>query len=435
MRVLYVVAGAGGMYCGACSRDMDLIANLRARGNRVHVLPVYTPVRLDGHTSLSIGPLFFGGINLSLQHRFPFFRRLHPALDRILDNTHLLKFVSRFAINTKAAELGEMTVGVLLGVDGPFRKEFDRFLAYLAGLEAPEVVVITNTMLSSLAPALKQRYQAPILSQVQGEDEFVGVMPEPYCSRARELMRANCRHIDLFVAPNEAYAAQMVHYLDVPKNKMRVIRTGLDATAYAHNNPRLRNPFTVGYLSGIMRGKGLDLLVEACRQLVKNERREVRLLVGGRVLDPNYWRTVRERAQAGPLEGRFEYLGELSFREKVRFFQRCSAFSVPSRLSEPRGRAMMEALASRVPIVAPESGVFPEMLSLTGGGLLFRPGDARDLAAKLSELMNDPELADRLGEQGARGIAEHYRPDLATDAMGAALHEARAAAAAVSSLS
>jgi glycosyltransferase involved in cell wall biosynthesis len=161
---------------------------------------------------------------------------------------------------------------------------------------------------------------------------------------------------------------------------------------------------------------------------VEDHGREARLLVAGRVLDRDYWRQVRRVAEARPLAGKFEYLGELGFRDKVHFLRRCSAFCVPSRQPEPRGLAMMEAMASGVPVVAPESGVFPEMLSLTQGGLMFRPADPADLAARLSQLMDDPDTADRLGRQGAQGVAEHYSPDRAIDGMAAVLEEAVAKA-------
>jgi len=68
----------------------------------------------------------------------------------------------------------------------------------------------------------------------------------------------------------------------------------------------------------------------------------------------------------------------------------------------------MEAMAAGVPVVVPDSGVFPEMLSLAPGGLLFPPRDADGLAAAVAHLMDDPAGADRLGRAGAEGIAEHF---------------------------
>ena len=66
------------------------------------------------------------------------------------------------------------------------------------------------------------------------------------------------------------------------------------------------------------------------------------------------------------------------------------------------------ALAAGVPVVAPATGVFPEMLELTGGGLLVEPENAAALAEAIARLQDNPEEADRMGTAGAEGITRHY---------------------------
>ena len=404
------------MYCGACARDIALVRGLRARGHDVSVVPLYTPVRIDGDEPFPIAPVFLGGINLYLQQRSAFFRRLPKTIDRILDSSSLLRFVSKFAINTKASELGDMTVSVLAGGNGPLRKESDYLLDYLEKQDKPEIIVITNTMLSGLAPEFKKRLDVPIICQVQGEDAFVGGMPDPHRIQAEELIRENARFVDLFVSPNEAYAETMRGYLGVPEDKLRVVRTGFDAQAFDPEPTGADQPFTIGYLSVITGVKGLDILVDAWRKLVEDEGRDARLLVAGRVLDKAYFAGIERSVRDAGLADRFEFLGELEFDAKVDFLNRCSAFSVPSRTPEVRGLAVMEAMASGLPTVAPNSGVYPEVLGLTRGGMLSEPESADDLAAKLAQLMDDAGEANRLGQAGAQGVAEHYNIDQAADA-------------------
>jgi len=412
------------MYCGACARDLSLVLGLRARSHDVCVVPLYTPLRADGDDPVPIEPVFLGGINLYLQQRSRLFRHIPARLDRFLGNTSLLRFVSRFAINTRASELGEMAVAMLHGADGPFRKEYERVLDHLERQASPDVIVITNTMLLGLAPELKQRLPAPIICQVQGEDGFVGAMPDPHRSQAEQLIQDNARLVSLFVAPSHGYAIAMARYLAVPEADMRVVRTGVRADAYGGSGPRHREPFTIGYLSGIAEGKGLDLLVEAWRALAARTGRDVRLRVAGRVLDRAYWRKIARSVEEGGLAKGFEYAGEVGFDDKVRFLQRCSAFCVPSRYAEVRGLAVMEAMAAGVPVVVPEAGGYPEMLSLTGGGLLFRSGDVDELATRLAHLIDDADGADRLGREGAAGVAQHYSMQHSVDSMAAVLEEA-----------
>ena len=82
--------------------------------------------------------------------------------------------------------------------------------------------------------------------------------------------------------------------------------------------------------------------------------------------------------------------------------------SVPSPYAEPKGLYLLEALATGVPVVEPKHGAFPELLEQTGGGLLFAPGDVRDLADRLLELQRDPARRQELGRRGSEGARRHY---------------------------
>ncbi len=52
------------------------------------------------------------------------------------------------------------------------------------------------------------------------------------------------------------------------------------------------------------------------------------------------------------------------------------------------------------PLVEPAVGVIPELIEATGGGLLYDPDTPGDLAAKLTELLTDPQRARAMGQSG-----------------------------------
>ncbi|MBI3910146.1 MAG: glycosyltransferase family 4 protein [Armatimonadetes bacterium] len=408
MRIVHLAAGAGVTYCGACARDAALVRGLLALGHDVQVIPLYTPLKVDSGQALPTTRIFLGGINAYLQQLFPLFQRTPEFIDRLLDHPALLRWASRCAIRTRGEDLGPMTISVLRGKDGRQSKELRKLLRYLTGAPRPDVVSITNSLLLGIAVGVKNTLGVPIVCTVQGEDAFVMAMPEPYRSQARQLMQEHATTVDLFISPSEAYVAIMAAFLDVPRNRFRVVHAGVDVDAYRPAAPRHTDPFTIGYLSGINPAKGLDLLVEAFRLLVHERQRDVRLRVAGKALDADYWRTINRRIRSAGLVSRFEYCGEVDFTRKRDFLHACSLFSVPSRAAEPRGIAALEAMAAGVPAVLPDAGVFPEMVALTGGGVLFPLGDATGLAAAIVRLMDNPESADSLGRAGAEGVARHY---------------------------
>jgi glycosyltransferase involved in cell wall biosynthesis len=129
--------------------------------------------------------------------------------------------------------------------------------------------------------------------------------------------------------------------------------------------------------------------------------------------------------------GEFRYHGEVDREAKAAFLRGLDVLSVPSPYVEPKGLYLLEALASGVPVVQPRHGAFPEILTRTGGGVLFAPGDADALAEELLSLQRDPAWAQELGRRGAQGVRAHY----GVARMGELALEAYAAVAAAHSAS
>ena len=88
------------------------------------------------------------------------------------------------------------------------------------------------------------------------------------------------------------------------------------------------------------------------------------------------------------------------------FLKAIDVFTVPARFLEPKGLYLLEAMACGLPAVVPTRGAFPEMIGASGGGLLCEPENSVDLAVKLGVLLDDPDAARVLGEQGRAWVSE-----------------------------
>src|SRR5881394_1663230 len=84
VKICILAAGAGGMYCGSCMRDNALAAALKRLGHDVTLIPLYTPLKTDA-PSVSGKRVFFGGVNIYLQHASKLFRRTPRFLDWVFD--------------------------------------------------------------------------------------------------------------------------------------------------------------------------------------------------------------------------------------------------------------------------------------------------------------------------------------------------------------
>jgi glycosyltransferase involved in cell wall biosynthesis len=410
MRITYIAAGAAGAYCGACTRDVALVRALTAGGHDVQMLPLYTPIRTD-MPDPSESRVFLGGINVYVSQRSRLFARAPRVVHWLLDRPRLLKLVSRFAIATDPADLGELTVSVLQGEEGRQREEIDRLVGYLLTGPRPDVVHLTNSMLAGLAGPLRERLRVPVVCGLQGEESFIDELPDPHRGRAWQLLRRHAEDIALFVSPGQAYGRSMAGLLGVAPEKVRVVRLGIETEFYRRPHvQRPREPFRIGYLGRLTGSKGVDLVCEAFRALERECAAAHRLILAGRAVGPDadLWDRLRKSLEADGLSDRFEYRSEPDMAGKLEMIHESSVLCLPVRASEPRGTVCVEAMAAGVPVVVPEAGIFPEILSLAPGGLCVPPDDAEAIAAALRRLRDDPAEADRLAQAGAAGVAEHF---------------------------
>src|SRR5439155_21742810 len=108
----------------------------------------------------------------------------------------LLRWVSRFARRTKYSDLGDLTISMLRGKDGKQRKEVAKLTDWLTADVKPEVVLLTNALLSGIIPELKRTLGVPVLVTLQGDDIFLDALPEADRKTCVELIRTNCTAAD-----------------------------------------------------------------------------------------------------------------------------------------------------------------------------------------------------------------------------------------------
>jgi glycosyltransferase involved in cell wall biosynthesis len=398
------------MFCGSCLRDNALAAELLARGHDVLLLPLYTPTRTD-EPNVSDGRVFYGGISVYLEQHVPLFRKIPAFLDRLWDAPLVLRAATGRGVSVDPHELGALTVSTLRGEDGHQAKELRKLLGYLEGLPAFDLVVLPNSLLLGLAPALKRELGRPVVCTLQGEDLFLDGLPEPHRTEAKALIRAHASAVDGFVATGAYYADFMAGYLGLDRAKVHTVPLGIRLDGHGPPETARSGPFVLGYLARVAPEKGLHLLAEAYR-ILRRERGlgEARLAAAGYVAPEHrgYLAGVAARFREWGLEDEFRYHGVLDRAEKIGFLQGLDALSVPSPYAEPKALYLLEALANGVPCVQPRHGAFPELLAGTGGGLLFEPNDAASLADQLLVLASDREAARALGREGAAGVRRHH---------------------------
>lgn len=410
MRIIHLTAGTGNFHCGNCHRDNDLMKALRAQGHEVTMVPLYLPLVTDGGSANPELPVFAGGINLFLNQKLPFLRKLPRPLTRWLDSAPVLRRAANLVGMTSAKQLGEMTVESLRGVNGRQALEWQQVIDWIGKTGKPDVFSLSNGLLTGLAVAAKRDLGVPVVCTLQGEDSFLDTLPEPYRTTSWEVFRANSAAVDRYIATSEYYLGVMRDRLGPGggAEQMVCVKNGLALTGYSRqaNAPQ---PPVVGFLARQIAGKGLHTLVDAFI-LLAPRLPALRLSIAGSTLSPDkkFIRMQQRKLKSAGLWDRVTWRHDLDFAEKIAHFQSLSVLSVPATYGEAFGLYILEALACGVPVVEPDHAGPAELVRATGGGLLCTPDDPASLADQLHRILTEGSLRESLAATGHSAILRDF---------------------------
>jgi glycosyltransferase involved in cell wall biosynthesis len=214
------------------------------------------------------------------------------------------------------------------------------------------------------------------------------------------LWRFVLRSATAIVTPSQALAEAVRKFAGEAGLRLHVIPNGLDVTSFLSNVDResglpatLQNREFILSVATWEAQKGLDILVRAFADL-RRTNADIALVFVGRAGDAE--------SQLRSLAEELGVANDVFFVEGVPhariglYLERAKAFCLPSR-AESFGIVILEAGAYRLPVVASLVGGIPEIIVHEDTGLLTPPEDVAALAAALGRVLNDAELAGRLG--------------------------------------
>lgn len=163
---------------------------------------------------------------------------------------------------------------------------------------------------------------------------------------------------------------------------------------YTHRSPLTAHRSTIGVVSRLEPIKGMDLVVPAFAEVLK-EFPEVRLLVVG---DGSLRATMEQQAIELGCADRITWVGRQPQEELSHWYEQMDIVLMPSR-SEGFGLTAIEAMANGCVVVASNVGGLPEVVRDGVCGLLHRSEDVHDMAEKMCVLLGDNELYNRIRTQ------------------------------------
>ena len=216
-------------------------------------------------------------------------------------------------------------------------------------------------------------------------------MLEMYLHRLFKIYRNN---IDLYICPSEFVKNKLMEY-GWPRKKIIVLPHFI---ALANNVESDQAGDYALYFGRLIKEKGVMDLLKAY-QYLKNDKLKI---VGTGPHEKIYRDFVRNNNIKN-----IEFTGYLAGKNLTEAVSGSKFVVMPSRLYETFGLTVAESFAQGKPVIASRLGALPELVKDGVTGMLFKPGDWRDLKNKILKINQRPEEIQKMGENARKFVEEN----------------------------
>ncbi len=191
--------------------------------------------------------------------------------------------------------------------------------------------------------------------------------------------------------------------------RVQVIPNGIALPPFAEKEKS--EDFRVGMIAHFTPQKRHMDFIRAAELVSATTEKVTFAIVGGpyaHASSRSYANKVRRRAERLQQQGRFSFSEFAEAESDV--YRQFDVIVLPS-IDESFSNAILEAMASGVPVVAARSGGNPELVEHRKTGLLVKPMCPEEIAHAILLLIRRPELIDRMGRAAKRRAATHFHID------------------------
>lgn len=272
----------------------------------------------------------------------------------------------------------------------------------------PQVVHIhsldyIHPLMVGLVHCVTNRFENLIVS-TWGTD-VIGNADNPGTSKgtwAKKILLRQAREI----TATSRFLADATAQLAPAGKTVHVIPFGIDCTMFSRKGKRAADSVVrIGFIKHLEPKYGPDDLLKAMAIIAKQIPDVHLTLVGHGQMEP----FLKDLAIRLGIETHLRFTGYVPYERVPELLAGMDIFVMPSvEHSETFGVAAIEAQAMEVPVVASNVGGVSEAVMDGETGILVEPRNIQQLAAAIIKLIREPELRQRMGEEGRRFVLQNY---------------------------
>jgi phosphatidyl-myo-inositol dimannoside synthase len=282
-----------------------------------------------------------------------------------------------------------------------------RFAARAIALaRSAEIVVAAHPHLAVVASAMRARSKKfCLVVQAHGIEIWKPM------TRLRQIC---LRRADIVTAPSRDTANKLREIQRLPDAKIRIRAWGLDPAflelashaaelAPPAGIPNSRYILAVGRWSSAERYKGFDSLLRVMPALLR-ETPDLQLVFAG---DGDDRPSLEALAKQMRIDSRVHFLSQLSAEQIAACYAQADVFALPSS-GEGFGFVFLEAMACGKPVIGGNHGGIPDIIADGVTGYLVTHGDDAQLREKLSLLLGDRTLREKMGQRARETVLQKF---------------------------
>lgn len=217
---------------------------------------------------------------------------------------------------------------------------------------------------------------------------------------------------DAVIAVSKATARSVERFVE--RSRLHVVYNGIEVTDSRDGSPPLDLRRELGWppdslvligVANVCERKGQEYAAAAMRLLSERVPAARLVLVGRLEREPAYVESLKRKIRRHRLGDRIALLG---FREDVAGLLKQVDMMIHTALADPHPRAVLEAMAGAVPVIAFSVDGVAETVVHEQTGLLVSPGDSNGLADAVVRLSRNGDCRRVLGEAGRVLVREKF---------------------------
>lgn len=206
-------------------------------------------------------------------------------------------------------------------------------------------------------------------------------------------------YCQVVVAPSMAVKRELVgHGLAAD---VRVISNGIEMKLFPAKQ-EYKKRYKVLYVGRAGYEKNVDLVIKAFNRVVRWLPMASLTVVG----DGPAMEDLKKLVEGLGLRGRVLFEGWVE-REKLARVYRAHDVFVTASAMETQGLVILEAMSSGLPVVGIDKYAVPDVVKHGRNGYVVRPGDVKEMAKYVKNLLEDENLQERLGKNARKSVESH----------------------------